>query len=172
LPGMIFLSPVEFITADSPPHRLALLLGLELRRAGLLSVREGRQLDKYAEQLLLADYPELAGTEARQLLRRLTTFVRPLRQESLTGYERKVLRGVRFPRPPKAQVGKALQRLAAQRGMNLRTVYRHYATFIKERGLARDLRSVRLFARSLRRRSDSEKTGPTDGQGHDSLSCS
>ncbi|MFI5342089.1 MAG: hypothetical protein ACHQ7N_19905, partial [Candidatus Methylomirabilales bacterium] len=172
LPGTIFLSPVAFITADLPPARLALLLGLELRRAGLLSVREGRQFDKYAVGQLLMDHPDLTPSEAKRMLRPLATFVRPLRQDSLTSYEHKVLKGIRSPRSLKTQVGKALKRLAAQHGMNLRTVYRHYATFIKKRGLARERGSVQLFARSLRRRCDSEKAGPTEGQGHDSLSRS
>ncbi len=151
LPGAIHLSAVTSITEDLPPNRMAELIGFRLRKAGLLSVREGQRIDEYAERLLLMAHKDLTSVGAKRMRGKLATFVRPLRQESLTNYERKMLRGIRSPRPPKEQVGRALHDLAAQRRMNLRTIYRRFATFIKERGLPRNRRAVRLFGRTLRR---------------------
>ncbi len=165
LPGAIHLSAVTSLTEDLPPDRMGALIGFRLRKAGLLSVREGRRIDKYAERLLLMAHEDLTPAGAKQMGKKLATFVRPLRQESLTSYERKMLRRIRSPRPPKEKVGKVLRDLAAQRRMNLRTIYRRFATFIKERGLIRDRRAVRLFGRTLGGRRNFERADQTGGQG-------
>lgn len=138
-----------------PPELMAELVGFRVKEVGLLSVREGRLFDKYVESQLLKDHPELTPHEARRLKARLAQFRRPLRLKSVRHYESKVLKGIRYPRRSKQRLGKPIQRLAAQYKLSIRTVYRRFRAFLKERKLRRDRRALRLFSRSLSRRRES-----------------
>lgn len=164
LPGTIFFTPVAFVTEDMPPDMMAELIGFQLQRVGLLSVHEARRFEKFVELRHMAEDREITPSEARQLGTRLARFQRPLRRRSVTSYVRKVLKGLRIPRPRKERLGGRLRRLAAQFGVSTRTVYRRFGAFIRERGFRRDSHAVRLFARHLRRRSRSEGTGSTNDE--------
>ncbi len=151
LPGTLYLSPVAFVTEDMPPALMAELIGWNLKRVGLLSVREVRRFERYAELRRLSTRPDLSPSEARRLGKRLADFQRPLRHSSVTRYEAKVLRGLRDSRPYPPRLGERLHRLAGKYGLHLRTVYRRFGAFLHARGLGRDERGFRSFARLLRR---------------------
>jgi len=154
-PETMYFSPVAFVTEDMPPDVMAELIGLRLKAGGLLSVREARRFDEFVVTRHLKDRSDLSVEEAREVRTRLARFQRPLRQESVSRYEAKVLKGIRHRRPTRPRVGKHLQRIAAKHGLHVRTVYQHFRTFLKERRLPRDAGAVRAFARSFRRRGGS-----------------
>ncbi len=150
-PETMYLTPVSFVTADMPPDLMAELMGLKLKEVGLLSVRETRRFDEFVVARHIKDQSDLSVEEARELGARLARFQRPLRQQSVTRYEAKVLKGIRHRRPTRPRFGKRLQRIALKHKLHVRTVYQHFRTFIRERRLPRDARALRRFARSFRR---------------------
>ncbi len=158
LPGATYLIPVAFLTQDLPPHLMDILLGFQVKARGLLSVRESRRFDQYVGRRLQEEY-ELTPPAAKWLAAKLAHFQRPLREESVTRYVNKVLKRFEFPQHPRQRVGRALQLLATQLGLPIWTVRRQFRMFLEKRRLRRDRRAVRLFGRSLRRRS---KTGGAD----------
>ncbi len=158
-PETMYLTPVAFVTEDMAPDVMAELMGFPLKAVGLLSVREARRFDEFAVVRHLKDRSDLTVAEARAVRARLARFRRPLRQRSVSGYEAKVVKGLRHPRRGRPRLRKQLQRIATKHQIHERTVYQRFRTFIETRGLRRDAAAVKRFARSFRPRGGSGVSG-------------